>query len=136
MIEVSRYVNADPFIRRLPHGYDEKVMERGVTLSSGERQLLAFARTLLADPAILVLDEATASIDTNTELYIQDALQKISRDRTTIAIAHRLSTIQSADRIFVLAKGHLVEQGTHDELLRENGLYSILHRLQAQTQAS
>ena len=80
--------------------------------------------------------DLTASIDTNTELYIQDALQKISRDRTTIAIAHRLSTIQSADRIFVLAKGHLVEQGTHDELLRENGLYSILHRLQAQTQAS
>ena len=136
IIAVSRYVNADPFIRRLPHGYDERVMERGATLSSGERQLLAFARTLLADPAILVLDEATASIDTNTEIYIQDALQKISRDRTTIAIAHRLSTIQSADQIFVLSKGKLVEQGTHDELLRTGGLYSILHRLQGQNQAS
>lgn len=136
MIEVSRYVNADPFIRRLPHAYDEKVMERGVTLSSGERQLLAFARTLLADPAILVLDEATASIDTNTEIYIQDALQKISRNRTTIAIAHRLSTIQSADRIFVLSRGRLAEQGTHEELIRADGLYSILHRLQAQNEAS
>lgn len=132
VVKVAEYVNADPFIRKLPHGYEEPVMERGVTLSTGERQLLAFARTLLTQPTILVLDEATSSIDTHTELSIQDALQKLTKDRTTIAIAHRLSTIQNADLILVLSHGEIVEQGTHRSLLAKGGLYSILHRLQAQ----
>lgn len=132
IVRVAEYVNADPFIRRLPQGYDEPVMERGVTLSTGERQLLAFARTLLSNPAVLVLDEATSAIDTHTELIIQDALQKLTKDRTTIAIAHRLSTIQNADMILVLSHGEIVERGTHTGLLEARGLYSILHRLQAQ----
>lgn len=130
--EVARYVNAHPFIERLPDKYNEKVTERGSTLSTGERQLLAFARTLLADPTVLILDEATSSIDTHTEEMIQDALEKLSRDRTTIAIAHRLSTIQNSDKIFVLAHGEIVESGNHESLLEQNGLYSILHRLQLQ----
>lgn len=129
---VSEYVNADPFIRKLPQGYEEPVMERGVTLSTGERQLLAFARTLLTDPAILILDEATSSIDTHSELSIQDALHKLTQNRTTIAIAHRLSTIQNADVILVLSHGEIVERGKHAELLEAGGLYSILHRLQMQ----
>lgn len=130
--QVAKYVNAHGFISRLPDKYEERVTERGSTLSTGERQLLAFARTLLADPAVLILDEATSSIDTHTELMIQDALEKLSRNRTTIAIAHRLSTIQNSDKIFVLSHGEIVEQGTHESLLKQNGLYSILHRLQLQ----
>lgn len=123
-------VGADSFIRRLPHGYDEPVAERGATLSAGERQLLAFARALAFDPAILVLDEATASIDSETEHLIQQALRELSRGRTTLIVAHRLSTIQHADQIIVLHKGMIREQGTHQELLARQGLYYKLWRLQ------
>ena len=131
---VAEYVNADKFISRLPGGYDEPVMERGSTLSMGQRQLLAFARALAFDPAILVLDEATANIDTETELLIQDALDKLTKDRTTFVIAHRLSTIQKADKIIVLHKGVIREQGTHQELLRQRGLYYTLYQLQYKEQ--
>jgi ABC-type multidrug transport system fused ATPase/permease subunit len=128
--EVAHYVNADHFISRLPHGYDEPVTERGSTLSAGQRQLLAFARALAFDPAILVLDEATANIDTETELLIQDALPRLIAGRTTIVVAHRLSTIQHADKIIVLHKGRIREMGTHQELLAHKGIYYDLYRLQ------
>jgi len=128
--EVAHYVNADHFISRLPHGYDEAVTERGSTLSAGQRQLLAFARALAFDPAILVLDEATANIDTETELLIQDALPRLIAGRTTIVVAHRLSTIQHADKIIVLHKGRIREMGTHQELLAHKGIYYDLYRLQ------
>lgn len=131
--EVSSYVNADGFISNLPHGYREEVTERGSTFSSGQRQLLAFARTLAFDPAILVLDEATSNIDTETELLIQDALAKLTRNRTTIVIAHRLSTIRHADQIIVLHKGRVHETGTHQELLAAKGMYYSLYQLQYQT---
>lgn len=130
--EVSRYVNADGFIGKLPNGYQEEVMERGSTFSSGQRQLLAFARALAFDPAILVLDEATSNIDTETELLIQDALTKLTRNRTTIVIAHRLSTIQHADKIIVLHKGRVHETGNHQELLVAKGMYYSLYQLQYQ----
>ncbi len=130
VIEIAKYVNAHRFISRLPQGYDEPVMERGSTLSAGERQLLAFARTLVYDPQILVLDEATSSIDTETELLIQDALHKLVEGRTSIAIAHRLSTIQHADKIIVLKQGEIKEMGSHQELLRNKGLYYNLYQLQ------
>ncbi|RCX09872.1 ATP-binding cassette subfamily B protein [Anaerobacterium chartisolvens] len=133
--EVSRYVNADIFISRLPNGYQEDVMERGSTLSSGQRQLLAFARALAFDPAILVLDEATSNIDTETELLIQDALAKLTHGRTTVIIAHRLSTIQHADSIIVLHKGRVHEMGTHQELLAAKGMYYSLYQLQYQPDA-
>nr|WP_300003225.1 ABC transporter ATP-binding protein [Tissierella sp.] len=128
--EVSSFVNATHFIDRLPEGYDEPVMERGATLSSGERQLLSFARTLAYDPKILILDEATANIDTETETLIQDALEKLIKGRTSIAIAHRLSTIQHADNIIVLSKGEIKEMGSHQELLEKEGIYHSLYRLQ------
>lgn len=128
--EVSEFVNADTFIKNLPHNYDEKVMERGATLSSGQRQLLAFARALAFDPSVLVLDEATSNIDTETELLIQDAIKKLIKDRTTIVIAHRLSTIQHADKIFVMHKGRIKEMGKHNELLEKKGMYYDLYLLQ------
>jgi len=128
--EAARYVNADGFIKKLRSGYDEEVMERGSTFSSGQRQLLAFARALAFDPAILVLDEATSNIDTDTELLIQDALAKLTKNRTTIVIAHRLSTIQHADNIIVLHKGKVKETGNHQELLAKKGLYYSLYQLQ------
>lgn len=128
--EVAEYVNADPFIRRLPHGYDEPVTERGSTLSAGQRQLLSFARTLAFDPAVLVLDEATANIDTETEILIQDALKKLIHGRTTLVVAHRLSTIQHADKIIVLHKGQIREMGNHQELLAKEGIYYKLYQLQ------
>lgn len=130
--EVAKYVNADDFISRLPNGYCEEVMERGSTLSAGQRQLLAFARALAFDPSILVLDEATSNIDTETELLIQDALAKLTKNRTTIVIAHRLSTIQHADNIIVLHKGRVRESGTHQELLSRRGMYYSLYQLQYQ----
>lgn len=130
--EAARYVNADSFISRLPMGYDTEVMERGSTFSAGQRQLLAFARALAFDPAILVLDEATSNIDTETELLIQDALKKLTRDRTTIVIAHRLSTIQHADNIIVLHRGKVRESGTHQELLAKKGMYYSLYLMQYQ----
>ncbi|WMM26869.1 ABC transporter ATP-binding protein [Tissierella sp. MB52-C2] len=130
IIEVAKYVNADHFINKLPLKYKEAVMERGSTLSSGERQLLSFARTLAYNPSILILDEATSSIDTETELLIQDALEKLIKGRTSIAVAHRLSTIQHADKIIVLSKGNIKEMGTHQELLSMEGMYYDLYRLQ------
>lgn len=130
IMEISKYVNAHHFINKLPQGYKEPVMERGSTLSSGERQLLAFARTLVYDPSILILDEATSNIDTETELLIQDALSKLIKNRTTIAIAHRLSTIQHSDKIIVLKSGVIEEMGAHQELLGLNSLYYDLYRLQ------
>lgn len=129
---VAEYVNADGFISNLPGGYDAEVMERGSTLSSGQRQLLAFARALAFDPAILVLDEATSNIDTETELLIQDALRKLTKNRTTIVIAHRLSTIQHADNIILLHKGRVRESGNHQELLAKKGMYHSLYLLQYQ----
>ncbi|CAG7599087.1 putative multidrug resistance ABC transporter ATP-binding/permease protein YheH [Paenibacillus solanacearum] len=129
---LCEYVNADVFIEKLPRGYDEPVMERGANLSAGQRQLIAIARTLAFNPSILILDEATANIDTETELLIQDAFRKISSGRTTIIVAHRLSTIQHADKIVVLHKGTIRETGTHQELLQKNGLYWKLYELQYQ----
>lgn len=126
----AEYVNASKFIDALPSKYDDEVMERGATFSSGQRQLLAFARTLAFDPSILILDEATASIDTETELLIQDALSKLTKNRTTIVIAHRLSTIQHADNIIVLHKGKIREMGNHQELLAKKGMYYNLYQLQ------
>ncbi|MHB1128300.1 MAG: ABC transporter ATP-binding protein [Bacillota bacterium] len=134
--EVARYVNAHGFISRLPGGYAEEVQERGSTLSAGERQLLAFARTLAFEPPVLVLDEATANIDTETEALIQDALGKLTTGRTTLIIAHRLSTIQHADKIIVLHRGRIREEGTHQELLARRGLYYRLYQLQNQTGVS
>ncbi|WP_242973407.1 ABC transporter ATP-binding protein [Clostridium thermosuccinogenes] len=128
--KASAYVNADGFIQGLPNGYDEEVKERGATFSAGQRQLLAFARALAFDPSILILDEATANIDTETELLIQDALAKLTRNRTTIVIAHRLSTIQHADNIIVLHKGRIREMGNHQELLAKRGMYYNLYKLQ------
>jgi ATP-binding cassette subfamily B protein len=128
----ARRVNAHPFISRLPHGYDTPLLERGANLSQGQRQLLAFARVLAADPEILVLDEATASIDTQTELLIQDGLATLTADRTSIIIAHRLQTIQDADRVLVLQHGRVAELGTHDELLARRGAYHTLYTLQFQ----
>ncbi len=127
----AQTVHADGFIARLPDGLDAPVEERGANLSAGERQLLAFARALVHNPAILVLDEATSSIDTATEKLIQDALDAVRRDRTTIVVAHRLSTIKLADRILVMKRGRVEEQGTHAELLRQGGLYRKLYELQA-----
>jgi ATP-binding cassette subfamily B multidrug efflux pump len=131
-IAAARTVNAHDFISRLPNAYDTVLSERGQNLSQGQRQLLAFARVLAADPEILVLDEATASIDTETELLIQDALRKLTAGRTAILIAHRLQTIQEADRVLVLHHGRVEEIGTHEELLARRGLYYTLHTLQFQ----
>ncbi len=128
-IESARFVNAD-FVEDLPDGYHTEVKERGVTLSVGERQLLSFARAIAFDPDILVLDEATASIDSHTEHHIQNSLRKIMQGRTSIVIAHRLSTIREADNIIVLHQGRLLEQGRHEELLQNDGLYAALHNLQ------
>ena len=128
----AEYVNASSFIEKLPNGYKEPVTERGATFSAGERQLLSFARTLAHKPSILVMDEATANIDTETELLIQEALEKLMEGRTTIMVAHRLSTIQHADCIMVMHKGKIREQGTHQELLTQDGIYKKLYELQIQ----
>jgi ATP-binding cassette, subfamily B, multidrug efflux pump len=130
IVKAARYVQADTFIEKLPDKYDHQVVERGATFSSGQRQLVSFARTIAANPKILVLDEATANIDTETEGAIQEALAKMRKGRTTIAIAHRLSTIQDADQILVLHRGEIVERGTHQELLAQKGLYYKMYLLQ------
>ena len=130
MIEAARRVHIAPFIEKLPNRYHEEVQERGSTLSQGQRQLLSFARALAFDSKILILDEATSSVDSETEMLIQDALQELLKDRTALIIAHRLSTIKNADRILVIHKGEIWEQGTHEELLAHGGLYSRLYDLQ------
>lgn len=129
-IAASKLVGAHEFIMRLPGGYDYKVMERGATLSMGQRQLISFIRALVFDPKILVLDEATSSIDTESEMIIQGAIDKMVKGRTSIIIAHRLSTIQKADIIMVLDKGEIKETGTHEELLKHDGFYKKLHDMQ------
>lgn len=128
--EAARFVQANTFIEKLPEQYETEVVERGAAFSSGQRQLIAFARTIATNPKVLVLDEATANIDTETEEAIQTALQQMRKGRTTIAIAHRLSTIQDADQIFVMHDGEIVERGTHQELLSEQGLYYNMYLLQ------
>ena len=131
MREAARFVDAADFIESLPGGYDSPVTERGATFSSGQRQLLAFARTMATQPKILILDEATANIDSETEEVIQASLAKMRKGRTTLAIAHRLSTIQDADCIYVLDQGQIVESGNHQELLAQGGLYYRMYQLQA-----
>jgi ATP-binding cassette, subfamily B, multidrug efflux pump len=130
LARAARYVNADRFIVQFPHGYHEPIRERGSNLSGGQRQLLSFARALAYNPAILVLDEATSSVDPETELLIQDAMTKLMAGRTTLVIAHRFSTIQNADRIIVLHKGQVRELGTHQELIEQHGIYWRLYQLQ------
>nr|WP_274704881.1 ABC transporter ATP-binding protein [Deinococcus geothermalis] len=138
VVEACRYVGVHDFILSLPEGYQTEVRERGATLSTGQKQLLAFARALIQNPDILlVLDEATANVDTETELRIQHALEKVMQGRTSIIIAHRLSTIEHCDRIVVMRRGRIVEQGSHRELLEKGGYYARLHRLQyAQVEAA
>ncbi len=130
--EVAALVQADGFIRRLPHGYDTRLTEGATNISTGERQLLSFARILAHDPRIIIMDEATSNIDTETEQLIQRAVETVLENRTALVIAHRLSTIKNADRILVLSNGELVEQGTHDELIESQGIYYNLYRLQYQ----
>jgi len=132
--EVSRMVGLHRFVERIPHGYEAHIRERGASLSVGQKQLLAFARALAYDPQLLILDEATSSVDTDTELLIQQAIATLLKDRTSIVIAHRLSTIQNADSIIVMHKGRLREQGTHQELLARRGIYYRLYQLQYKEQ--
>lgn len=130
IIEAAKLARADPFISRLPESYDTPVTEGAGNLSAGERQLIAFARIIAHNPRLIILDEATANVDTETEALLQEGLETLLRERTAVVIAHRLSTIRRADRILVLARGRLIEQGTHDELLAAGGVYSNLHQLQ------
>ncbi len=130
VVAAAKYVNAHPFISNLEGGYDHQVIERGAAFSAGQRQLLSFARTLAFQPSVLILDEATANIDTETEALIQDALGKLMEGRSTIIVAHRLSTIQNCDKIIVMHKGEIREEGNHQELLSKGGLYYKLYKLQ------
>jgi ATP-binding cassette subfamily B protein len=133
VIQAAKLIGMHDFIMQLPGGYDYNVMERGATLSMGQRQLLSFIRALLYDPALLILDEATSSIDTESEALIQHAIDKLISGRTSIVIAHRLSTIRKADKILVLDKGEVKEMGSHDELMRLEGFYYRLHKMQFAT---
>ena len=128
--ETCRYVNADQFINKLTNKYDEEVIERGENYSQGQRQLLSFARTVIHKPQLLILDEATANIDTETEVLIQDSLEKIKNIGTMLIVAHRLSTVQKADQIIVLQNGEIAERGTHQQLLKNHGYYYKLYKLQ------
>ena len=130
--EAARLVNAEPFILRMDKGYDSDVGEGGSRLSTGEKQLISFARAILADPRIFVLDEATSSVDTQTEQIIQNAIAKVLHGRTSFIIAHRLSTVRTADRILVIDDGKIKEMGTHQELLRQKGAYYKLYTNQFQ----
>ena len=130
VMEACRYVNADSFINKLELGLDDVVRERGNNFSAGQRQLLSFARTIVHKPAVMILDEATANIDTETEILIQDSLEKMRNIGTMLVVAHRLSTIQHADNIILLSKGEIMEQGTHQELLAQHGRYYNLYTLQ------
>ena len=134
VMAAARLANADRFIRRLPQGYNTTLSERGESLSEGQRQLLSIARAILADPAILILDEATSSVDTRTELHIQKALNQLMKGRTSFVIAHRLSTISTADQVIVIDKGQIAEQGTHQELLAQKGVYYNLYQSQFRNQ--
>ena len=135
IMEACRYVNADSFINRLPKGLDEEVRERGNNFSAGQRQLLSFARTILHQPEIMILDEATANIDTETEVLIQNSLEKMMRIGTMLMVAHRLSTIQHADNILVLQNGRIIESGSHFNLLEQKGRYYELYTLQLHKQS-
>ena len=128
--EACRYVNADSFISKLENGLDEVVRERGNNFSAGQRQLLSFARTIIHKPSVMILDEATANIDTETELLIQDSLEKMKNIGTMLIVAHRLSTIQHSDNIILLSHGKIIEQGNHQELLKQKGRYYQLYTLQ------
>jgi len=128
--EAARAAHAHDFVSRLPQGYETVIGDRGALLSGGERQRLAIARALLRNPPILLLDEATSALDTESERLVQDALERLMRDRTVLVIAHRLSTVQHADRILVFESGRIVQQGRHAELLAEPGPYRRLHDLQ------
>ncbi|WP_294518513.1 lipid A export permease/ATP-binding protein MsbA [uncultured Anaerovibrio sp.] len=130
IIAASKAANADEFIRELPEGYETKIGERGLNLSGGQRQRLAIARAILKNPRVLILDEATSALDTESEKIVQDALDKLMEGRTSFVIAHRLSTIFNANQIYVVENGHVVEHGTHEELLNQNGLYSNLYNIQ------
>ncbi|HRF19950.1 MAG TPA: ATP-binding cassette domain-containing protein, partial [Chitinophagaceae bacterium] len=130
VMEAAKLIDMHDFIMRLPGGYDYNVMERGATLSLGQRQLLSFIRAMLYNPSVLILDEATSSVDTESEQLIQHAIDTLIKGRTSIIIAHRLSTIRKANKIIVLDKGEVVEAGTHDELLKKGGFYSKLHEMQ------
>jgi subfamily B ATP-binding cassette protein MsbA len=130
VIEVSRMANAHDFISEFEDGYDTLVGNRGVMLSGGQRQRIAIARALLRDPQILIFDEATSSLDTESEILVQEAINQLMRNRTTLVIAHRLSTIKSADRIMVLEKGRIVESGSHAALMERDGLYRRLYSMQ------
>src|SRR5207247_1813525 len=130
VMDAARAANAEDFILRLPMGYDTPVMERAANLSLGQRQLIAIARAVLADPRVLILDEATSNIDSRTERLVQEALHKLLAGRTSLVIAHRLSTIRAADQVLVLDDGRVVERGTHHELLRQRGYYFDLYQQQ------
>jgi ATP-binding cassette subfamily B multidrug efflux pump len=130
VVNAAKLIGMHDFIMRLPGGYDYDVMERGNTLSLGQRQLLSFIRALLFNPSILILDEATSSVDTESERLIQEAIGKLIAERTSIVIAHRLSTIRKANKIIVLDKGEILEMGTHDELIEMEGFYFKLHQMQ------
>ena len=134
MVRAADDVNVGDFIRSLPMGFEEPVTERGATLSTGQKQLISFARAMAHAPGILILDEATSSVDTETELRVRAALERMITGRTSVLIAHRLSTIQRAETILVMHKGQLREQGTHQELLMERGLYWKLYQLQYKDQ--
>jgi ATP-binding cassette subfamily B protein len=130
IIAAAKAAHAHDFIMSFPSGYDTEVGEQGVKLSGGERQRVAIARALIKNAPIILLDEATAALDAQSERYVQEAIAELCRGRTTLAIAHRLSTIMHADRILVIDDGHVVESGQHDELLRNNGRYALFHKLQ------
>jgi len=132
IIEAAKSAYADHFIRTLPEGYDTVINEEADNISQGEKQLLTIARAMLANPPMLILDEATSSVDTRTELLIQKAMDKLTKGRTTFVIAHRLSTIKNADLILVMDHGNIVEKGKHEELLKENGFYASLYNSQFQ----